>query len=231
MWAPVLSCAFFAALKVFEGQTGDLLHVCQDKVLVMVISNYILWPLANALNAHLVPEEHRKIAGHIITIIWNAWLSALLSQAAVLGGPAALAGHAGQAAAAAAAAAAVGHSATESVLASMDAMDVAQVSIPDSPFVHVSEAVGDFTAPLLNNVTAALEGAAALAHKLPGNLIEKAFSRSLDLINPLREFERTPSQRTATRILQRSDTATFLTCHLSSAATEAGSGIGVALAS
>ena len=27
--APVLSCAFFAALKVFEGQTGDLLHVCQ----------------------------------------------------------------------------------------------------------------------------------------------------------------------------------------------------------
>ena len=25
----MLSCAFFAALKVFEGQTGDLLHVCQ----------------------------------------------------------------------------------------------------------------------------------------------------------------------------------------------------------
>ena len=31
--APVLSCAFFAALKVFEGQTGDLLHVCQVRVL------------------------------------------------------------------------------------------------------------------------------------------------------------------------------------------------------
>lgn len=27
--APVLSCAFFAALKVFEGQSGDLLHVCE----------------------------------------------------------------------------------------------------------------------------------------------------------------------------------------------------------
>ncbi len=27
--APVLSCAFFAALKVVEGQSGDLLHVCQ----------------------------------------------------------------------------------------------------------------------------------------------------------------------------------------------------------
>ena len=40
------------------------------------------------------------------------------------------------------------------------------------------------------------QGASALAHKLPGNLIEKAFSRSLDLINPLRELERTPSQVT-----------------------------------
>ena len=25
----MLSCAFFAALKVFEGQSGDLLHVCE----------------------------------------------------------------------------------------------------------------------------------------------------------------------------------------------------------
>ena len=112
--------------------------------------------------------------------------------------------------------------------------------IPESPFVHVSEAISDIATPLLDNVTAALEvscwsagveavehyhmappscttetivhvpgkqsecyltslaahaqGASALAHKLPGNLIEKAFSRSLDLINPLRELERTPSQ-------------------------------------
>jgi hypothetical protein len=37
------------------------------------------------------------------------------------------------------------------------------------------------------------QGATALARKLPPNLIEKAFSRSLDLINPLRDLERTPS--------------------------------------
>lgn len=35
---------------------------------MMLVSNYILWPIANALNAHLVPEEHRKVAGHIITV-------------------------------------------------------------------------------------------------------------------------------------------------------------------
>lgn len=34
----------------------------------MVISNYVLWPLASALNAHLVPEPHRRVAGHIITV-------------------------------------------------------------------------------------------------------------------------------------------------------------------
>lgn len=34
----------------------------------MVISNYVLWPLASALNAHLVPEQHRRVAGHIITV-------------------------------------------------------------------------------------------------------------------------------------------------------------------
>ena len=127
----------------------------------MVISNYVLWPLANSLNAHLVPEEHQKIAGHVITvrkilyrlwvcqrvclschggllfvltgapcsqIIWNAWLSAMLSQVAVLGAPAALAGHAGHAAAAAAAGAA-GHSVTESVMASVDALDVPLVGL------------------------------------------------------------------------------------------------------
>ena len=46
----------------------------------------------------------------------------------------------------------------------------------------------------LTSLAAHAQGASALAHKLPGNLIEKAFSRSLDLINPLRELERTPSQ-------------------------------------
>ena len=46
----------------------------------------------------------------------------------------------------------------------------------------------------LASLAAHAQGASALAHKLPGNLIEKAFSRSLDLINPLRELERTPSQ-------------------------------------
>ena len=48
----------------------------------------------------------------------------------------------------------------------------------------------------LTSLAARAQGASALAHKLPGNLIEKAFSRSLDLINPLRELERTPSQVT-----------------------------------
>ncbi len=36
-------------------------------------------------------------------------------------------------------------------------------------------------------------------------------------------------QRTATRILQRSDTAAFLTSQISGAAAEAGSGVGAAL--
>jgi len=45
------------------------------------------------------------------------------------------------------------------------------------------------------------QGATALARKLPPNLIEKAFSRSLDLINPLRDLERTPS--TVRRARQR----------------------------
>ena len=61
-------------------------------------------------------------------IIWNAWLSALLSQVAVLGAPAALAGNAGHAAAAAAAGAA-GHSVSESVMASVDALDVPLVGL------------------------------------------------------------------------------------------------------
>ena len=46
----------------------------------------------------------------------------------MLGAPAALAGHAGQAVAAAAAGA-VGHSATESVMASVDALDVPLVGV------------------------------------------------------------------------------------------------------
>lgn len=62
--------------------------------------------------------------------------------------------------------------------------------IPET-IVHVS---GKLSECSLTSLAAHAQGASALAHKLPGNLIEKAFSRSLDLINPLRELERTPSQ-------------------------------------
>lgn len=54
----------------------------------MVISNYVLWPLANSLNAHSVPAEHRKIAGHIITVRKTSsacgFSSVLASQAVVV---------------------------------------------------------------------------------------------------------------------------------------------------
>ena len=46
---------------------------------MMLVSNYILWPIASALNAHLVPEEHRKVAGHIITVSGRPWTACCLT--------------------------------------------------------------------------------------------------------------------------------------------------------
>ena len=34
----------------------------------LVVSNYVLWPLANFVEAKLVPQRHRNVSRHIITV-------------------------------------------------------------------------------------------------------------------------------------------------------------------
>ena len=52
------ACLLFAALKLVHGQPDIALSSCQDKLLSMLVSNHVLWPLARFLNARIVPKQH-----------------------------------------------------------------------------------------------------------------------------------------------------------------------------
>jgi protein Mpv17 len=132
----------------------------------LVVANYFLWPLTRYLNNTFVPAEHRVTANHIITVVWNAWLSTL--------------GHAPQ----------------------VDPTDLLHRMGGESLLNHVSEhmapALADAGAAVSNAVSPfvhqATVGVAALADRMPSCLLEKAFSKSLDILSPFSGVERSPSQ-------------------------------------
>ncbi len=63
-----------------------------------------------------------------------------------------------------------------------------------SAFAHAAAAASAAAGPALQRAGEALAGAAGLAERLPSSLLEKAMSKSLDVLSPLRAHERSPSQ-------------------------------------
>ena len=53
----------------------------QDKLLSMMVSNAVLWPLSRWVNEKLVPEKHRSMSTKIVRVssLWGcaAWLPCL----------------------------------------------------------------------------------------------------------------------------------------------------------
>ena len=50
IWAPAMTCVFFAFLKLLEGHPEAILLTIQTKVVPTVLANYLLWPMAHYFN-------------------------------------------------------------------------------------------------------------------------------------------------------------------------------------
>lgn len=50
IWAPAMTCVFFAFLKLLEGHPDAILLTIQTKVVPTVLANYLLWPMAHYFN-------------------------------------------------------------------------------------------------------------------------------------------------------------------------------------
>jgi hypothetical protein len=50
IWAPAMTCVFFAFLKLLEGHPEAILLTIQSKVVPTVLANYLLWPMAHYFN-------------------------------------------------------------------------------------------------------------------------------------------------------------------------------------
>lgn len=162
VFAPIVMCSVYSILKIIEGNPGEIVQGLEDKLTALAMANYVLWPMTRFLNDNFIPAEHRIVANHITTVVWNAWLSTL------------------------------GHAPLPDVshlFSSTGANAAVQhVSHAVAPIMqHAAEAVSPF-------VTHAAQGVAAMAERMPSCLLEKAFSKSLDVLSPLASVERSPSQ-------------------------------------
>ena len=61
-------------------------------------------------------------------------------------------------------------------------------------FAHAAAAVGAAASPMMERAGEAVQGMAVMAERLPSSLLEKAMSKSLDVLSPLHAYERSPSQ-------------------------------------
>lgn len=90
IWAPVMTCFFFAFLKVLEGHPELAISTVQEKVLPTVAANYVIWPAAHIVSFKYVPSHQRILYNNVIAIFWNCYLSIVASggnmDMAALGG-------------------------------------------------------------------------------------------------------------------------------------------------
>ncbi|DBA99949.1 TPA: hypothetical protein ACH3X1_013826 [Trebouxia sp. C0004] len=77
VWAPIMTCVFFAVLKTLEGHPELIMQTIQDKLVRTVVANYVLWPAAHFINFKFVPGQHRVLYNNCVSIVWTLYLSCL----------------------------------------------------------------------------------------------------------------------------------------------------------
>jgi hypothetical protein len=83
IWAPVMTCAFFAFLKLLEGHPELMLPTIQDKVIQTVAANYVIWPAAHIISFKYVPSHQRILYNNVVAIFWNCYLSIVAADSGV----------------------------------------------------------------------------------------------------------------------------------------------------
>jgi hypothetical protein len=80
IWAPIMTCVFFAFLKLLDGHPEQMLPEIQEKVLPTVAANYVIWPAAHVVSFKYVPSHQRILYNNGIAIFWNCYLSLVAAR-------------------------------------------------------------------------------------------------------------------------------------------------------
>ena len=56
------------AVTAALSSTDEGLWLLQDKVVSLLLSNYLLWPVTNHIMSKFVPKQHRAGATHVVTV-------------------------------------------------------------------------------------------------------------------------------------------------------------------
>lgn len=76
LFAPVMICFFFGVTETLAGKRlSDIKQMLQERYTDALITNYKIWPLAQAINFTFVPIQHRVGFVQIVAIFWNAYMS------------------------------------------------------------------------------------------------------------------------------------------------------------
>eukprot|EP00891_Asterochloris_glomerata_P002340 jgi/Astpho2/2340/Aster-05606 len=178
VWMPIVTCLLYAGLKMAEGNPDDILANCQDKLLSMMVSNAVLWPLSRWVNEKLVPETHRSMSTKIVRVVWSAWLSTLGHAPSI----ADLADQGG-----------LGHTVSD-LVSQFVPVSRAQEAVQNQVSHAIHNCVEQVVSPFLHQAADAMQDATAMLERVPSAALEKAFSKSLDVISPLERITRTPSE-------------------------------------
>jgi len=80
--APVGTSLFFMAMKVLEGQPERAIPEVRAKLWPVMLANWTVWPLANAINFALIPPSQRILYVNVLAIAWSAFMSHMANKPA-----------------------------------------------------------------------------------------------------------------------------------------------------
>ncbi len=78
LFAPTFIGVFLSSMALLEG--GSPREKLDKNYTTALSSNYLVWPLVQALNFKMVPLEHRVLFVNVVSIGWNCYLSYLNSS-------------------------------------------------------------------------------------------------------------------------------------------------------
>ena len=79
--APLFNPLFVTALFTMEGRPSEAWPAIKDIYVDMMLSNYKLWPAAQAVNFFFVPVQFQVLASNFIALVWNTYMSYINNQA------------------------------------------------------------------------------------------------------------------------------------------------------
>jgi len=82
LMAPIMTCAFFAAMAAMDGKADKAVSIIKSKIRPTMLANYALWPAAHIVNFALIPGEQRILYINCVAVLWTVFMSTMAASPA-----------------------------------------------------------------------------------------------------------------------------------------------------